>query len=277
MHPQDDKRRRETEELTAAILAATSGSPCARAEALLPCLADGDLSEEEVALLTAHLAHCAPCRALAQSLAWLERTLPALATCEPDARFTADVLAALADADATAALPRLDERLAEWWRRSWRRPRFALEAAYAGTLLVVALTATPVSPLREAPREALALLRGEPSSLAAALPLDLTRVTDSLAGAGDAAVDSGARALRAAQQGLGERLADWRQRLQPQLRELWRDLGALVDSLRRRDLAAASSNLSEVLGDLKRIGRSGQPAPAPTTTMTQDAAPGGRT
>lgn len=277
MPPYDEQRRRENEELTAAILAATSGNPCARAEALLPCLADGELSEEEVALLTAHLAHCAPCRALAESFAWLESALPAMATAEPDPRFTAEVLAAIAQADASAALPRFDERLADWWRRSWRRPRFALEAAYAGTLLVVALTATPVSPLREAPREALALLRGESSSLATALPLDLTRVTDSLASAGDTAVDSSARTLRAAKQGLSERLADWQQRVQPQLRELWRDLGALLGNLRHRDFAAASSALSEVLGDLKRIGRSGQPAPAPTTTMTQDAAVSGRT
>lgn len=276
MPPYDEQHRRENEELTAAILAATSGSPCARAEALLPCLADGELSDEERALLTAHLAHCAPCRALAQSLAWLEHTLPAMATAEPDPRFTAEVLAAIAQADASAALPRLDERLADWWRRSWRRPRFALEAAYAATLLIVALTATPVSPLREAPREALALLRGESSSLATALPLDLTRVTDSLAGAGDAAVDSGARNLRAAKQDLSARLGAWRQRLLPALRELWQDLRALLRSLQRRNLAAASSSLSEVLGDLKRIGRGGQPAPAAPTT-TEAAATSGRT
>lgn len=275
MQPHDDKRR-ETEELTAAILAATSGSPCARAEALLPCLADGELSGEEVALLTAHLAHCAPCRALAESLAWLEGALPAMARREPDALFAGEVLAAIAQAEAADALPRLDERLADWWRRSWRRPRFALEAAYAGTLIVVALTATPVSPLRGAPREALALLRGESSSLATAIPLDLTRVTDSLASAGDTAVDSGARNLRAAKESLRTRFGAWRERLQPSLRELWRDLGALLDSLRRRDLAAASSSLSEVLGDLKRIGRGGQPAPA-TTTTTEAAATSGRT
>lgn len=276
MPPYDEPRRRENEDLTAAILAATSGSPCARAEALLPCLADGELSEEEVALLTAHLAHCAPCRALAESLAWLEQCLPALATHEPDAQFTGEVLAAIARAEAAAVLPRFDERLADWWRRSWRRPRFALEAAYAGTLLVVALTATPVSPLREAPREALALLRGESSSLATALPLDLTRVTDSLASAGDTAVDSSARNLRAAKQDLSARLGAWRQRVLPALRELWQDLRALLRSLQRRDLAAASSSLSEVLGDLKRIGRCGRTASA-TPTTTEAAATSGRT
>jgi hypothetical protein len=268
MRPHEDSPKPDADALTAAILAATSGSPCARAEALLPCLADGELSAEEIALLTAHLAHCAPCRALAESLSWLAGTLPAMATREPDAGFTAAVLAAIAREDERAALRRFDERLAAWWRRSWRRPRFALEAAYAGTLILVALTATPVSPLRGAPGRALALLQ-DPSSLATALPLDFSRVTDTLAAVGDAAVDSGTR-LGEARTDAAARLAAWHQRMAPLTRELGRDLRALLDSLRRRDFAAASSCLSEILGDVKRIGRGWQAAPASTTPPNDD-------
>ena len=198
-----------------------------------------------------------------------------MARLEPDAHFTAAVLAAMAREDERAALRRLDERLAAWWRRSWRRPRFAFEAAYAGTLIVVALTATPVSPLREAPGRALALLRQDPSSLATALPLDFSRVTDTLAAVGDAAVDSGTR-LGDARTGAAARLTAWRQRMAPLARELGRDLRALLDSLRRRDFAAASSCLSEILGDVKRIGRGWQAAPASTMTPN-DAASSGRT
>jgi hypothetical protein len=270
MRPHEDSPKPDAEALTAAILAATSGSPCTRAEALLPCLADGELSAEEIALLTAHLAHCAPCRALAESLSWLAGTLPAMATREPEAGFTAAVLAAIAREDERAALRRFDERLAAWWRRSWRRPRFALEAAYAGTLILVALTATPVSPLREAPGRALALLRQDPAALATALPLDLTHLTDTLAAAGDAAVDSGTR-LGAARTDAAARLADWHQRMAPLTRELGRDLRELLDSLRHRDFAAASSCLSEILGDVKRIGRGWQAAPAATTPPTDDS------
>ena len=274
MRPQDDRPRADAEALTAAILAATSGSPCARAEALLPSVTDGELSAEETALLAAHLAHCAPCWTLAEGLAWLAGALPAMATLEPDAGFTAEVLAAIAQEDERAALARLDERLAAWWRRAWRRPRFATEAAYAGTLIVVAMTATPVSPLREAPERALDLLRQDPRALATALPLDFSRVTDTLGAVGAVAADSGARSLKAARRGLAARLTAWRLRVAPLAGELWRDLRDLLDSLRRRDLAAASSRLSEILGDLKRIGRGWQAAPAPTTTPNDAASSG---
>ncbi len=274
MRPLDDGPRLDQEALTAAILAATSGSPCARAEALLPSVTDGELSAEETALLAAHLAHCAPCRALAEGLAWLARALPALASLEPDADFAAELLAAMAREDERSALPRLDERITAWWRRCWRRPRFAFEAAYAGTLIVVALTATPVSPLRQAPERALDLLRQDPRTLASALPLDFSRVTDTLATVGDAALDSGARSIGAARSGLSARVTAWRSRMAPLAGELWRDLRELLDSLRRRDLAAASSRLSEILGDLKRIGRGWQAAPAPTTTANDAASSG---
>ena len=139
-------------ELVAAVLAETSGAPCARSERLLPELADGALAGEERVLLAAHLEGCTECAALARTLSALTRTLPRLAEVRPDPGFVDQVL--------RRTLP-IDVQLRRWWRRTWprwlRRPRFASEAAYVALLALVLIFATPGSPLAAVPERALAV------------------------------------------------------------------------------------------------------------------------
>ncbi|MBE0567830.1 MAG: hypothetical protein IH621_17885, partial [Krumholzibacteria bacterium] len=59
----------------------------------------------------------------------------------------------------------LMDRLGHWWQDRVLRPGFALQAAYAATVVLVLLTALPVSPLRQAPQRALAVIQAGPASL----------------------------------------------------------------------------------------------------------------
>jgi hypothetical protein len=146
----------ELPDLTGAVLAATSGSSCARCEDQLVAHRDGELDPGTRELMNQHLEHCGDCRALALVLGWLGETLPAMREVELDALFTQDVL------DRTSARPpRPWEFLAEKLRHWAQRPLFPVEAAYAATLLLVLLFGTQLSPFQDLPRATLGWLRGE--------------------------------------------------------------------------------------------------------------------
>lgn len=123
------------------VLARTSGSACARARLVLGGAADERLGMADRALLDGHLEHCAECRAVADALPALLAGLPALATLEPDAGFTARVLAATSGRPRATAWP---ERWSAWWATVSRRPRIAWEVAYALTLVLVLVVGDPV-------------------------------------------------------------------------------------------------------------------------------------
>ena len=59
----------------------------------------------------------------------------------------------------------LMDRLGRWWQRPDPAPGFALQVAYVATVMLVLLTATPVSPLRGAPRKALSRGQAGPRGL----------------------------------------------------------------------------------------------------------------
>ena len=80
-------------DLTAAILARTSGPTCGLARERLAEHADGELEGVDRELADAHLRHCPDCAALVAALVRLDGDLPALAELEPDAELTATVLA----------------------------------------------------------------------------------------------------------------------------------------------------------------------------------------
>ena len=101
-------------ELTAAILARTSGSACERAAELISLPAE-DLAAGDRTLLDLHRETCDDCEALARSMAWVTETLPGMAELEPDAAFTADVLAACVEPERlnpfTALLENVDREV----------------------------------------------------------------------------------------------------------------------------------------------------------------------
>ena len=150
----------QQEDLTAAILEATSGSACTRVEELLCEYVDGTLSSADHELVTLHLNHCDPCSALCTALQSLQGDLAGLAEIQPDERFVDDVLAA------TIYRPslwtELNERVSHWWSRQVRRPRFALELAYSGAVVFLLLFGAPRAPLRGVPPDAVEIARANP-------------------------------------------------------------------------------------------------------------------
>jgi hypothetical protein len=123
---------------------------------------DGSLPEIDVELVRLHLGGCEACEGLALALTSLAGELPAMAEIEPDSAFVGDVLARTVPWRRRIAR-RLDKLTAirDLWPRVVRRPRFALEAAYVGTLVLV-LIFGPNLPLAGVPRKAIDMIRARP-------------------------------------------------------------------------------------------------------------------
>lgn len=200
------------DDLVDAVLARTSGSACGRAESLLCGRLDGELAGADRALLDAHLATCDECRALSAAIERLAAELPLLAELSPGPGFVEAVLA--------ATLP-VPVRLRRWWAAAWpqwvRRPRFASEAAFVGTLALVLIFATPGSPLEALPGQALELARTEPNvrlelpvaALEEGFATRVARPIGSRYARGEAAVRGWAEALEARSRALADEGAGW--------------------------------------------------------------------
>lgn len=158
------------------VLDRTSGSPCRRALELLPDLTDGGLRSTDRQLVQGHLEHCAGCRAVAMEMTRLGADLASLAILDPGEAFTTAVLARTTERT-EAALERrrtqvagsgaagLMDRLGRWWQRRVLAPGFAVQVAYAATVILVVLTAFPVSPFRSAPGKMLAAVQASPGGM----------------------------------------------------------------------------------------------------------------
>jgi len=109
-------------DLTRAILARTSGSPCQRLRDLACAYVDGELEADQQDLVRSHLDICPGCAALVTALALSEAALPGLAHLDPGPWFTQAVL---------RATTRQRPQPSAWWKLM-HRPRIALEAAYLG-------------------------------------------------------------------------------------------------------------------------------------------------
>lgn len=125
------------------VLSRTTGRACPRVQEEI---ATGDAWTETV---RAHVDECPACERFASVLVRCDAVLPDLAQVMADADFASDVVMA------TVERPKLSHVA---WRRwldrveSWlERPRAAQELAYAVTVVLVLLTATPVSPFPEVP------------------------------------------------------------------------------------------------------------------------------
>ena len=130
----------EPADLTSSILAATSGSSCRRAQFLSSERAVAALHEADEAL-ELHLESGAECRTLGLVLELLRHELPLMAELEPDDDFVDEVM---------GLTTRLRQRRSPWERVA-RRPRLALEGAYAGTLALFLVVGFPGAPLAEVP------------------------------------------------------------------------------------------------------------------------------
>jgi hypothetical protein len=169
------------DELVRSILDRTSGAPCASARGRLVGFADDELGPIDTALLRMHVGTCASCAALCAVLRQLPADLPLLAEVEPDAAFTAGVLAR------TTGRAPLAARAALWLSETaaslLRRPRIAWEAAYVGTFVLALIVIVPGSPLAGVPERALEIARvnpvGEIQSPVAELHEDVSRALQS--------------------------------------------------------------------------------------------------
>lgn len=244
-------------ELTTAILDRTSGSPCGRAQELLSDLVQDRLAGDDSFLVRQHLQHCRECAALEQTLAWLVPLLPSLGQVEPDPSFTTAVLGATSRRRfPRPTLDELGERWRAWWQGVLARPRFALEAAYIGTMLVVLLCGTPLSPLREVPTRALQLVQAGPTQMVSVFSPDSPTLLGELGRLGDSAWQAtGGRADQAARR-LGAGLQSRWQRTRTArdgLRDHSRQLGRSVLSL---DLVGTTLQLRAMGNDCRNLWRS---------------------
>lgn len=161
----------EDPDLTRAILARTSGSPCRRLEALACDLVDGMLAPAQASLAQAHLDHCPACRTLLTALENLKTILPTLAQAEPGPALTAQVL--------QATLPATPPTFRTTWIRLMRRPRICLEAAYLGAVAGFISLHAPLPALHNLGDSALVMRLGTPAGqLAPALQASRSKVKD---------------------------------------------------------------------------------------------------
>jgi hypothetical protein len=153
------------DDLTNSILKRTSGPACGRSRECLPDFVDGRLDAGSGGLLALHLEYCSRCGALDQTLRELAGTFPGMALLEPEESFTAAVMQATTD-------PRPLRRtfgFLDWWGRLIRRPRFALEMAYVGTLLCVLVIGNPAELVGKVTAQQVAA-GGSPSGVSQLLP-----------------------------------------------------------------------------------------------------------
>ncbi|MBI3131417.1 MAG: zf-HC2 domain-containing protein [Acidobacteria bacterium] len=143
-------------DLTRAILARTSGSPCLRVQDLACHFVDGELEATQERLVRGHLDHCEDCAHLMKALALATTLLPRMAEADPGPWFTARVMRATVHAT----------RRSHEWRATWmqllHRPRIALEAAYLGTAVSLLGLSLPMPESLPAPRALVRTLSPEP-------------------------------------------------------------------------------------------------------------------
>jgi hypothetical protein len=230
------------------VLGRTTGPACGRALAQLDDLLDDRLAGLDRQLVQAHLTHCTGCRQLAVTLGWLNPLLPAMAQLEPGPEFLAGVLARTTQTTtrASASHPTgaagLMDRLGRWWEGRVVRPDFALQVAYAATVVLVLLTATPISPLRGVPGQALQLVTAGPQMAPVVGPA-LNQAGDWLEGRTQSAVASGRHQIGGRWQKIEDSLAQRAARTATSRHELNTHLGSALEQAKARDLGRTGFEL----------------------------------
>jgi anti-sigma factor RsiW len=134
------------DEFARSILEYTSGPVCGGIESRLCSFVEGGLSKEQSQLVALHLEHCNDCKSIAAVLRELQDVLPTMAEIQPDESFTREVVRLTGGRRYHRGS--LANRLLTWWNGMVQRPRFSLEAAYVGTLILVLLFSVPFLPFR---------------------------------------------------------------------------------------------------------------------------------
>ena len=162
----------DADAFTNGVLGRTSGQACDRAATQLGDLMDDRLQGMDRQLVQAHLENCNGCRQLAVTMGWLTPLLPQMAEIDPGPEFLAGVLALTSEVPQPVVhgtepegLAGLMDRFGRWWEQQILRPQFAVQAAYVATVVLVLLTATPYSPFRNAPSQALQVVTAGPQTL----------------------------------------------------------------------------------------------------------------
>ena len=177
-------------DVTAVVMARTSGSACDRARILLASAADEDVARDDWALLQPHLDRCEDCRAFRATLSATLPALTALAVLEPDETFVFDVLARTSRRPVSAAWL---VRAQAAWQHMVQRPRFAWEAAYVCTLCWLLVFGQPMAAFEwtttrvNAVAQAAAIKSGQVPGIRQAVPTDVGQVAGRLAGGREAA------------------------------------------------------------------------------------------
>lgn len=127
-----ERKPESFESLADEVLARTSGNACDRVRSMLCDHVDQVLPEDETALVRVHLNYCTNCAQLAGILEESTTTLPQMANLDPGPFFANAVIAATRPIHPSNPLSLLFSRLP----LIFQRPRFSLEAAYVGSLLI---------------------------------------------------------------------------------------------------------------------------------------------
>ena len=236
--------------LAGSILERTSGPACETARDRLCDYVDGSLPEFDSDLVRLHLDGCEACEGLAAALASLARELPAMAEIEPDSAFVSDVLSRTVPWRRRLAR-RLEKLTAirDLWPRVVRRPRFALEAAYVGTLVLV-LIFGPNLPLAGVPRKAIDMLRARPLVESGEARHRIARIEGRVvSGARDVWEATGGE-IAAGSRRVATDLAQRYARTGETRSDLGRRAGQLVDAARDADPGAAATALRGIGSDL---------------------------
>jgi hypothetical protein len=133
------------------VLDLTSGPACARVRDALCDFIDKKRNSPEDQLVRAHLKGCPECACLAYSLDKMKMELLSQAEMDPGREFAAEVVREFSRAAAERERRNRfsdpwGDRFRRWWTVLSQRPRFAWEAAYIGTILIVLALGNPLSP-----------------------------------------------------------------------------------------------------------------------------------
>ncbi|MHC4932686.1 MAG: anti-sigma factor family protein [Planctomycetota bacterium] len=234
-------------DLTRAILERTSGSPCESSRALLCDFVDGALTGVDADLVRLHLGDCPECTALGHALTRLADELPELAEIEPDPGFVDAVVARTVPWRRRVA--RRLPALADLGARLARRPRFALEAAYVGTVILV--LAVGPNALARVPDWAIGVVQARPV-LASDRTTDVRdRVASGLNGLWNA---TGGRAAEISREARGD-LATRYERTDDVRSDLRRHRGELVKAVHATNPSEAVTALKGIVSDLGTLSR----------------------
>jgi len=134
--------QQDREQLLSKVMDTTSANPCAECEDVLAEYLDELLGHTGNSLVTAHLETCDSCRGTAAAMRTLSQDLPTLARVEPPVDLLERIL--------SRTLPwhsRLARRIPYWSDavlQVFIRPRFALEASFIGTMILLVTFGIPV-------------------------------------------------------------------------------------------------------------------------------------